>query len=192
MKVYSRDAIEKLGNAIIYLAERVPDLSKTKLLKLIYLLEEVSVKKNKLPFFGIDFEVWQAGPVAKTVFVDLDSDPNMLKDYISVTRDNGRSYFSAKKSFNDDQFSDDDIDVMDLVIDKFGNMTAKELVHYLHKQGSTWHTLSEKHGLLELFDSGETNSSDVKIDLTYFLSGCEIQRYNQKKEFDRSISHLKS
>lgn len=192
MEIYSRDTIEKLGNAIIYLAERVPDLSKTKLLKLIYLLEEVSVKKNKLPFFGIEFEVWQAGPVAKTVFVDLDSDPIMLKVYISAIRDNGRSYFSAKKAFNDDQFSDDDMEVMDLVIDKFGNKTAKDLVHYLHKQGSAWHTLSEKHGLLELFNSGATNSSDVKIDLTYLLSGCEILRYNQKKEFDQSISHLKS
>jgi len=50
MKTYSRSDIEKIGNAIIYLAERIPDLSKTKLLKLLYLLEETFAKKYQLPF----------------------------------------------------------------------------------------------------------------------------------------------
>ncbi|MDL2222108.1 SocA family protein [Parabacteroides sp. OttesenSCG-928-N08] len=191
MEAYSKDTIEKLGNAIIYLADRVPDLSKTKLLKLIYLLEEMSVKKNKLPFFGIPFEVWKAGPVAKTLFIDLSSDLNMLQNYISVVKDDGRAYITAKSTFNDDEFSDADMEIMDLIIDKFGNKTATELVAYLHKTGSPWLTLAQQHRLIELFDLGITNSSDVKIDMTCFLSESEKERYNQKLEFDYSIAHLK-
>jgi hypothetical protein len=44
---YTKEVIDKLGNAMVYMARKVPGLSKTKLLKLIYLLEEVSVKRNK-------------------------------------------------------------------------------------------------------------------------------------------------
>lgn len=192
METYSKDTIDKLGNAIVYMANSIPDLSKTKLLKLIYLLEEVSVKKNKVPFFGIQFEVWQAGPVAKNLFIDLSSDLSMMKNYISISKDGGGSYISAKAAFNDDEFSDEDIEVMDLVISKFGDQKATKIVEYLHKKGYTWFTVAQKNGLKELFDLGLTNSSDVKIDLTCYLTGCEKERYNQKLEFNRSTAHLKS
>ena len=67
MKAYAMSDIEKLGNAVVYIAERVPDLSKTKLLKLLYFMEEYSVKRFHTPFLGLPFEVWQSGPVVKDV-----------------------------------------------------------------------------------------------------------------------------
>jgi uncharacterized phage-associated protein len=191
MAAYSKDTIEKLGNAIVYIAKRVPDLSKTKLLKLIYLLEEVSVKKNKLPFFGIPFEVWQAGPVAKDIFIDLDVEPVMLKHFISVKREDKATYILAKTEFNNDEFSGNDMEVMDYVIDKFGNKTATQLVNYLHKESSIWYRLAKESGLLESFKNGQTNSSGIEIDFTYYLSGCETLRYKDCLEFNNSIFHLK-
>jgi len=50
------------------MSEKIFNFAKTKLLKLIYLLEETSVKKNNLPFFGISFEVLQASLQAKIIF----------------------------------------------------------------------------------------------------------------------------
>jgi hypothetical protein len=47
---YSTDTINKTGNAIIYFALHINNLSKTKLLKLLYLVEEQSVKKYGTPF----------------------------------------------------------------------------------------------------------------------------------------------
>lgn len=72
---FSESTKEKLGNALIYVAERVQDLSKTKVLKLLYLMEERMVLRYHVPFLGIPFEVWQAGPVAKDVFIDLSDGP---------------------------------------------------------------------------------------------------------------------
>ena len=81
---FSDSTKEKLGNALIYVAERVQDLSKTKALKLLYLMEERMVLRYHVPFLGIPFEVWQAGPVAKDVFIDLSDGPYLLKDYIKA------------------------------------------------------------------------------------------------------------
>jgi uncharacterized phage-associated protein len=187
---YSKEIINKLGNAMVYMAQRVPHLSKTKLLKLIYLLEEVSVKANKLPFFGIPFEVWRAGPVAKDVFIDLDVEPSLFGEYVSITRDNNATYVFGKVPFNDDEFSDNDIRVMDYVIEKYGNDTATQLVEMLHKKGSAWQKIAEENGLIELFENRITNSSDKEIDFTYYLSGCEAERYRDCMEFHESVSHL--
>ena len=54
---FSESTKEKLGNALIYVAERVPDLSKTKALKLLYLMEERMVLRYHVPFLGIPYEV---------------------------------------------------------------------------------------------------------------------------------------
>lgn len=46
---YDRD---KLGNAVIYIASHCSNLSKTKLLKLLYFMEEYSVRRFHTPFLG--------------------------------------------------------------------------------------------------------------------------------------------
>ena len=184
------EKIEKLGNAMIYMATKVPELSKTKLLKLIYLLEETSVKKNNLPFFGIPFEVWQAGPVAKDVFIDLDFNPSLFAKFITISKNNDSTYIYAKSTFNDDEFSDNDIAVMNYVIEKYGKKTATQLVQLLHREGSAWYKEAKENGLIDAFNKKITNSSNIEIDFTYYLSGCGVERYRDYIEFKKSVSHL--
>lgn len=52
MKAYTVSDKEKLGNAIVYVANHVPDLSKTKLFKLLYFMEVHSVKRFHTPLGG--------------------------------------------------------------------------------------------------------------------------------------------
>lgn len=193
MNHYSKDTISKIGNSIIYLSQHIADLSKTKLLKLLYLLEECSVIKNKTPFFGIDFEVWQAGPVSKDIYIDLSNQtPVLLKDYIATQHNiDGTTYVSAKKEFIDDEFSDNDIEIMDFVISKYGNKTATQLVNQLHKKNTAWHNKAESNDLLYGFDNGFATSSDIKIDLSYYLGGCDSERYLENKETAELFNSLK-
>ena len=43
---FTNEQLEKIGHTVVYLAERIPELSKTKLLKLLYILDEISIKKS--------------------------------------------------------------------------------------------------------------------------------------------------
>lgn len=81
---FSEDTKSKLGNAIIYIDNNTTQLSKTKLLKLLYLMEEEMVLYYHVPFLGLPYEVWQAGPVSKDVFIDLSDGPYLLKDYVTT------------------------------------------------------------------------------------------------------------
>ena len=80
--IYTKGQIDKLGNAIIFLCEKMGPLSKTKLLKLIYLVEESSVKKYGAPFFSLRFDVWKLGPVSRDLYTEITSEPFLLEDYI--------------------------------------------------------------------------------------------------------------
>jgi hypothetical protein len=55
--------IDKVGNSIIYLSEKIGELSKTKDLKLISILDELSIKKSGIPFFNLKYKVWKFSPV---------------------------------------------------------------------------------------------------------------------------------
>src|SRR5437762_1520053 len=103
-RAFTKDQINKIGNAIIYLSEKITDLNKTKILKLLFLLEEACIKKYGHPFFGIDFQLWKHGPVVKDIFIDLsDESPTLLKEFIERDPQNPMN-FTAKTEFCDDEF----------------------------------------------------------------------------------------
>ncbi|MBP6431602.1 MAG: DUF4065 domain-containing protein, partial [Ferruginibacter sp.] len=59
---FTTQQLNKLGNTLIYLANNVGELNKTKILKLLYLIEEKAIKKFGYPFFGFNFQLWKFGP----------------------------------------------------------------------------------------------------------------------------------
>ncbi|OAV65847.1 putative phage-associated protein [Bacteroidales bacterium Barb6XT] len=188
---YSKETIDKIGNAIIYLSERVETLSKTKLLKLLYLLEEYSVVKYHAPFFGIKFEVWQAGPVAKAVFIDLSDSPSLFVNFIETQVLTGGTFIKSKAAFNDDEFSDNDIEIMDYVISEHGNKTAKQLVEITHRESYPWCKAAIENKLFDLFKSGRINHSDIEVDFTVILTGCARERYLETKEQKEAVDIFK-
>lgn len=173
----------KLGNAVVYIAEHVNDLSKTKLLKLLYFMEEYSVRRFHTPFLGLPFEVWQAGPVVKDVFVDLSEMPLLLDGFVRRKEKDGRTYVEVVTNFSDDEFSDNDMAVMDDVLKKYGGMTATDLVKLTHKEGTLWYKTAEKNGLLKAFEDKLMNSSDCQIDFSEELSGCGKEFYKEQMDF---------
>ena len=128
---YSHDQIDKLGNALIYLIEKMGSLPKTRLLKLVYIIEEKSIEKRSMPFFNLDFEVWKFGPVCQNLYVEFTEEPTILKDYIKKRNTRNGFVFDKNSSFNDDEFSDSDISLMDEIINEFSGSNCNDLVESL-------------------------------------------------------------
>lgn len=173
----------KLGNAVVYIAEKIENLSKTKLLKLLFFMEEYSVCRFQTPFLGMQYEIWQAGPVIKDVFVDLSETPILLDGYVEKVNKEGNTYIRSIRKFSDDEFSDNDMLVMDEIISKYGNRTATELVKITHKEGSLWYNTAKRNGLLEAFEQKKINNSDCVIDFGDELSGCNRAFYEEQLQF---------
>lgn len=184
---------EKLGNTVVYIASHTSNLSKTKLLKLLYFMEEYSVRRFRTPFLGLPFEVWQAGPVVKDVFIDLSETPVLLDGYVTKEIKGDATYILPIRDFCDDEFSDNDITVMEEVMKKYGNKTAKELVALTHKKGTLWYNTASKQNLLVPFKNKLMNNSDIVIDFSEELTEVGKDFYNDQIDFlqtSRAYLHL--
>lgn len=191
--IYTKDDIAKIGNTLVYFAEHIPDLSKTKLLKMVYLLEETTVRKCARPFLNIDFEVWKLGPVAKDLFSDLSStEQYLLKDFVQTHPfEEGRVYVTAVKPFEDDEFSDIELSILDAVIKQYGRMSAKELVELTHSPHSPWTMSAIKEGVLEGLLNEWIITTDYKIDFSTLLDEKGKEAYAQHLEYIIAAKSLK-
>lgn len=172
---YSNDELAKIGNAIIYFSEQIEKLSKTKLLKLLYILDEISIKKSGIPVLNLKFKTWKFGPVSEDIFIELSSEASLLKPYFKKKVEGESLYILPATEFNDDEFSQNDIDLMDFVIKEFGNKTAKELIEYTHRPNSPWYSTAKKHAVLELLQNEEINNTEFVIDMS------ELIQYDERK-----------
>ena len=193
MPELTNQQISKLGNALIYLSKGVSELNKTKILKLLFLLEEASIKKYGHPFFGFDFQIWKLGPVLKDVFIDLSEDPlTLLKDYIKRDDTNSKEFIAAH-DFSDDEFSDNDIGLMDIIINFSRNKTAADLVKYTHSDNSLWKKSAQKNNVLEQLEHGTLTSTDYNIDFSLLFDENSFlkEKYEHAVENLEFIKHLK-
>ena len=189
--IYTKDQIDKLGNAIIFLCERIKPLSKTKLLKLIYLIEESSVKRYGAPFFNLRFDVWRLGPVSRDLFVEISNEPALLEDYINRDIKKGTIFIHPKRQFADDEFNDLEIALMEQIVMTFKKMSAEELVDLTHRKHSPWYSAAYENGLLEPFEKGLANTSDIQIDFSKMIEGDadKLAVYNShKRKYKRILA----
>ncbi len=187
---FSEYTKQKLGNTIVYIARKKSNLSKTQLLILLYLMEERMALKYHIPFIGIPFEVWQIGPVAKDVFVDLSDSPYLLKNFVKTDFKDGGTFIEAIADFDDNEFSECEIEMMDEILAKYGNMTASDLVSETHKEGTLWYRTAVRTGLLEAFNKYECNNSDQQIDFTEEMTDCVAEDYRESLNIRQTANLL--
>ncbi len=180
---FTDEQLSKIGNTIIYLSEKIPNLSKTKVLKLLYILDEISIKKSGIPFLNLQYKVWKFGPVSEEIFVDLSSDTTLLKKFVSRTFTEDNFIVSVNK-FDDSEFSDNDIQLMDYVIENFGSKSAKDLISYTHRVNSPWYNTAKENLVLDLIESEKVNTTEFVIDLGKLVEHDPRKKdiYNQFQE----------
>lgn len=156
---------QKLGNAVSYIAAKAKYPYKTEVLKLLFLMEERMVQQYHIPFLGLPFSVWRLGPVSVDVFEELSDGPALLEDYISLEFNGQGIRVTPKKAFEDDEFSDAELKMMEQVMAKYGAMNSEELITETHRDGGLWQQTAKEHNLLDDFSQKRANSSTVVIDM---------------------------
>lgn len=174
--------INKVGNALIYLSGQIVGLKKTKALKLVYLLDEMSIRKNGIPFFNFSYKVWKFGPVQEELFIDLSEDLNLLGNF--VEKDPTTSVIKAMDEFDDGEFSDADLHLLDEVIREFGGMSAEQLVEYTHRPNSPWYQVAKDKGVVDLLLSESINATDYQVEMTLLIQHDDkkLAAYNEYQE----------
>ncbi len=160
----SIEQVEKIGNTVIYLSTRVGELARTKLLKLLFLIEEKSIKDFGKPFFELDFKVWQFGPVVEPIYNEVTSgEANIFKDYFKRNR---FDEFIPLNGFNDDEFSNNDIHLLDEMVDFARHKIASDFVRITHGPNSLWTRTAKKYGVYQELEYGDLTKTDYSINFS--------------------------
>lgn len=180
---------DKIGNVLVYFSENIPNLCLTKAIKLLFLLDETSMKETGVPVTWLDYKAWKFGPVPPVLHDELRHDKVeiykekeiSLKSFIEKQekenpKDNEKIsiYLKAKVPFNDDDFSRYELDLMANIVKKYGHKTVQQLVDLLHKDGSLWAKVVDANDLNQLFDNN-IGKSEESISLTEYIKGDEYK-----------------
>jgi len=168
---------------MVYLSREMPDISKTKMLKLLYLLDEESITRSGIPFFNLQYKVWKLGPVAEEIFVELSDKPIKFTKYITVKTSDAGTCIYPIVGFCDDEFSDYDINLLGEFSTKYKKVSAKDLVDYTHRENSIWRKTAEHYKVYDLLEKGTITSADILID----LGGLVTNDIRKKTMFDHYI-----
>lgn len=183
---------DKVGQIMLWLSKDISHLYITKLLKLLYLIDEHAVRKIGVPITWLTYKVWKYGPVPPTIYNDLTFESGTLfKSYIlakeELDSEEQRSQLRILPNgeFNKEIFSQSEIDIIETVLKKYGEESAKDLVKLLHQEGTLWHKIYEEKKLEEQFKHADYNTTPYDIDLSVLLSDNKekLSLYHNMEEF---------
>lgn len=155
----------KVGALIAYLSYLMPEIQLRKLLKLVYLIDEESVRQRAIPMTWLDYYAWKKGPVAPELY---DMTIGALCEYVSCKKGNDEKWhitpvkhveYLILKDFS--VFSDWEKTLIKTLCDKYGQMDADELTDETHLENSLWSQVVRENGL----DFSKDAKSNCLIDL---------------------------
>lgn len=148
LKTYER---EKLLNAIIYFAANTANCGKTKLYKLLFLLDTSHYQQTGRSITGMDYYAWKLGPVPADLDNEIDSeaastdespDESALWDAIGIKPEWFMNYplfkIVPKKPFDPDYFTNREISLLEELASKYKDKSAKEMVDITHEPNGPW------------------------------------------------------
>jgi uncharacterized phage-associated protein len=176
---------EKIGNLLIYLAQNIDKLYKTKALKLLYIIDEMAIKTYGVPVTWLEYKAWMHGPVAEEIFDNVNNIENSpFKEYIAIEKPTkNNSIIIANKKFDDGEFSDAEMDLIDTIIKQYGNYSATELTDLLHKENTLWHKVVNTHNL-DLVFALQSGKSNYVLELANLLADDKKKQVVYKTAFD--------
>ena len=127
-------SLDKVVDVIRYFAasKLITNLYKVKLMKLMWYADALSYKKRGYAITGLVYQSMPMGavPVGHNSIIDLKGIPceevDMGETYAYHFSLSGETTFPA--------LSDEDINILDIVIEKFGKMTKSQIVSFMHKE----------------------------------------------------------
>lgn len=130
-----------IGNLIILLANKCKPLYHTKLMKLLFFIDEEATKTKGTPITWLDYKAWRFGSVSPELFYSKNEGQNKFNKFVEFEITNAHNTCIVKpvKEFDDSEFSEWDLEIIDSVLQKYGKTSTKNLIKLNHTKNSLWH-----------------------------------------------------
>lgn len=143
---------EKLINSIIYFASHTKHVGKTKLLKLLYLLDFCHFKSTGKSVTGLEYEAWDKGPVPRPLFDEFKNMKPDLKNAITIVQIGNFHKVTPRRKFNDKHFTNREKMLLDGLSAAFKEQKAHEMIEVTHLRNRPWQKTLEEKGPFKKID----------------------------------------
>jgi uncharacterized phage-associated protein len=181
----------KTAQLILYMSNKIGNLYITKLLKLLYIIDEQSTKETGVPVTWLDYNVWQYGPVNPELHAELTFEEGRnLSEFIQVNKNIYGKVVEPVSKFDDSEFSEYEMELIDKVIKDYGRLTSAQLVDLLHKNGTLWEKEVKENDLEWLFEHEKITNSPIKINFEDLFEKDPLKKhiYQSAKENMRFVN----
>lgn len=133
---------EKLLNAIIYFAEHTKHCGKTKIFKLLFLLDFEHYKATGRNVTGSQYRAIQLGPVPSEFFAEFDAPKEDFLDAVEISPARMIDYamyrIAPKRAFDPSHFSKRELRLLDAIASEHKDKTATQMVDLTHAENGVW------------------------------------------------------
>ena len=151
----SRDR-EKLVNAIVFFASNTRHCGKTKLFKLLYLLDFHHFRATGRSVTGLEYRAWKHGPVPFELVQEWDAFEPDLAAAIDVVPepvyDHDRLRIEPKAEFDDRHFTKRELQLMQELAERHHDEMTRPLVGLTHEERGPWD---------KIWDGGHGNDARI-------------------------------
>ena len=142
---------QKIGNAVAYFAKSYCDRvgyypRQTWMYKFLALLDFRVLRQTGTPALGLEYDALEKGPVPIELY---DNRFGLKNDYFEfVPTGTGTIEVRNVSQPNLDYFSDDELDVMDNILDRYATSDLESLIEDAHSEIRAWRSAWEQAGKL--------------------------------------------
>lgn len=133
---------DKLIQAIIFFAQHTKHCGKTKLFKLLYLLDFEHFRLTGRSVTGLEYYAWEKGPVPVALEDEWDEFKPDLALAIRIKPERLFSYsrqtVTPRLAFDDSYFSKRELGLMREIAEKYRSHLASEMVEVTHAENGAW------------------------------------------------------
>jgi hypothetical protein len=180
---YSEIDIQKIGGIMHLISKISNGVSRTRLLKLMYLIDEASVIELGVPVSPIEYKVAKLGPLAQKVWSELQPDNTTFGDLVNVdlkiTGDSECFLITPIGNPNLELFSEYETELIETIVKKYKETETDVLINdILHHEDTLWGKMVKEHNID--FDKLPTRISNYTIDFSSLIKDSEekLHYYN--------------
>lgn len=169
---------EKLINAIIFFAKNTNACGKTKLFKLLYLLDFEHYSQVGRSVTGLDYFAFDKGPVPMELFEEL-KEPELLRTdmvakikfkLVPIKRGGQMLTIRPQADFDPSHFSKRELQIMEQLANDYKKNSSDEMIERTHLPNEPWHKVYEIEGDKSGLIPYEYAVSSDKKELTEYLA----------------------
>ena len=189
---------KKVANIIIFFADG-QTTSLKRIIKLMFIADESSVKRYGVPISWLKYFAWVQGPVPSQMYLELEKQAGIEKNealriknkfqldgFIKASaaarlNANQRSVdITPRVPFDDAEFTEYELEILREVKEKFGSWSITKLIEYTHGKNTLWGKVVRSNRLNRVFQY--QSKTDFQVAFFPILRGDKFKTFVQAQK----------